>query len=294
MSKSKSLAPSFLFILALYAVAFALGYLVYRLCIDLGSMHPLLATFIADVVATIIVWLAGIIGKNSSLYDPYWSVLPPFAFLLWILCFDPGFSLASILYLAAIGFWAVRLTTNWGIRWRGMQHQDWRYTMMRESKPKLWFLSNLFGINLIPTFFVFGGMIPVYYGITANSNTPGVLTYIGLAVCIGAALLQLASDIQMELFKKRAEKGQNIDEGLWRYSRHPNYLGEVSLWWGIWLMQMGIVPALWYTVAGPVAMTILFTCISIPMMEKRLLSTRPAYAAYKKKVSMLIPWFRTK
>ncbi len=294
MSKSRRLAPSFILILFLYAAAFAIGYLAYWLCTAYGSMHPLIATFIADVVATLIVWLAGILFKNSSLYDPYWSVLPPFAFLLWIFLFDPGFSLVSILLLAGIGFWAIRLTTNWAIRWRGMQYQDWRYTMMHESKPKLWFLSNLFGINLIPTCFVFGGMIPAYYAISQHASAPGALTYIGLAICIGAAVLQLISDIQMELFKKRAEKGQNIDEGLWRYSRHPNYFGEVSLWWGVWLMQMGVVPELWYTVAGPVAMTLLFTCISIPMMEKRLLASRPAYAGYKKKVSMLVPWFRTK
>ncbi|MDD5017054.1 MAG: DUF1295 domain-containing protein, partial [Eubacteriales bacterium] len=76
--------------------------------------------------------------------------------------------------------------------------------------------------------------------------------------------------------------------GLWRYSRHPNYLGEVLFWWGVWVIQMSVLPALWWTIFAPTAMTLLFLFISIPMMEKRLLASKEGYAAYKKSTSMLL------
>ncbi|MCJ7471990.1 MAG: DUF1295 domain-containing protein, partial [Actinobacteria bacterium] len=70
-------------------------------------------------------------------------------------------------------------------------------------------------------------------------------------------------------------------------SRHPNYLGEVSFWWGLWLMQMFVAPHAWATVAGPILITLLFIFVSIPMMEKHILSSKPAYRRYQKQVSVL-------
>ncbi|MEM7677129.1 MAG: DUF1295 domain-containing protein, partial [Myxococcota bacterium] len=81
-----------------------------------------------------------------------------------------------------------------------------------------------------------------------------------------------------------------MDRGLWAWSRHPNYFGEISVWFG--LLFFGVASGAFETwmVAGVVAMVFLFVVISIPMMEKRQLSTKPAYADYQRRTSMLIPW----
>ncbi|MBI5546954.1 MAG: DUF1295 domain-containing protein, partial [Deltaproteobacteria bacterium] len=86
--------------------------------------------------------------------------------------------------------------------------------------------------------------------------------------------------------------GEIVNTGLWKYSRHPNYFGEVSFWWGLWLFGVASDPAsaLW-TLAGPVAMTGLFLFISVPMLDKRSLERRPGYAEHRRRVSALIPWF---
>ena len=116
----------------------------------------------------------------------------------------------------------------------------------------------------------------------------------GFLVCLIAAVIQFIADRQMAIFRNnKANNGQCINTGLWKYSRHPNYLGEISLWWGMWIMLMGSAPQYWITVIGPVAMTILFIFISIPMMEKYVLQKRPMYADYKKTVPMLIPRLKT-
>jgi steroid 5-alpha reductase family enzyme len=168
-----------------------------------------------------------------------------------------------------------------------MDHQDWRYTMFKKRSPRMWFLTNLFGINIIPTIIVFTALTPVYYGL-GNENRPAFYAILGFVICIAAVVVQAISDRQMDLFKKDdSNKGRHIDSGLWRYSRHPNYLGEISFWWGIWLMQMWLYPDTWWTVAGPVLMTMLFTFISIPMMERHILEAKPDYREYQKKVSVL-------
>ena len=77
--------------------------------------------------------------------------------------------------------------------------------------------------------------------------------------------------------------------GLWKYSRHPNYFGEITFWWGIYIIQLGMAPQYWFTIAGPVLMTLLFVIISVPMMKNKLLASKQGYAQYIKSTSMLIP-----
>jgi steroid 5-alpha reductase family enzyme len=280
---------SFFIVFAVYALAFLVWFLIYA--VSKYKINILLITFIADAAATLIVWGAGLLFKNSSVYDPYWSVAPAVIVPFWIILKKTGLSAAVILMLAVLIIWAARLTLNWALRWKGLKHEDWRYLMLKEKSPRTWFLTNLVGINLMPTAIVFLALIPVYYSI----GFEGRINYIiitGFIISAAAVIIQTISDAQMDLFRK--SYSGNIDKGLWRHSRHPNYFGEVMLWWGLWIIQMGINPQKWITVAGPVVMTLLFVFISIPMMEKHIIESKPDYLMYKKQVSMLIPWFRVK
>ena len=297
---------SFLIIFIIYVAAFFGGFLVLYF---LPGLHPLISFLIADVAATIIVWIAGLILKNASAYDPYWSVLPPVFITVWIIQATDAFTSADLLFILAVFIWGLRLTVNWAMRWVNLGHQDWRYTMLREKSPKIWFLTNLFGINLIPTLFVYMALVPAYVALSGSKGTGfplflaplqnlpaaagSAIIAAGFIFCIAAVVLQAISDRQMDDFKKRAtDKSKYIEIGLWKFSRHPNYFGEVLFWWGIWVMQMGVAPGAWLTVVGPVAMTFLFIFISVPMMENHVILSKPGYAAYKKRVSMLVPWPR--
>lgn len=284
--KIKNRPASFIIILAVYILAFFSGLAVFKLSSD---MHLLISAFLADIAATIIVWLSGLLFDNSSIYDPYWSVAPLVILLFWIMTGTDSLSIVDILFLTAVTVWGIRLTLNWAIRWKGLHHQDWRYTMLKKKSPRLWFFTNLVGINLMPTVIVFAALTPAYFGVRQEVKF-NLFTGIYFAVCIGAVLVQAISDRQMELFKRdRSNKNKYIDRGLWRYSRHPNYFGEILFWWGIWLMQMSVAPRIWITVAGPVLVTLLFIFVSIPMMEKHLLASIPAYSNYRRRVSMLKP-----
>lgn len=275
---------SFFIVVLAYAAALIGGIIVFNFF--RGFSAPLVSFFAADIAATVIVWALGLIFKNASMYDPYWSVAP-IALIISFVCFSQTIDLTDILFTFLFLLWGVRLTLNWAVGWSGLGQQDWRYTMLRNQRPRLWFLTNFFGINMMPTLFVFFGMIPAFYSVMQGSGA-NVISFIGIAVCIAAVLLEMFADRQMRTFKSdAANRGKNIRSGLWRYSRHPNYLGEISFWWGIWIIQISILD-IWWTVFAPLAMTVLFVFISIPMMEKRLLKSKEGYAEYKKATSMLM------
>lgn len=289
--KIKTRLVSFIIVLAVYIFSFFISFLVFNL---FNNIHILLASLLADIAATLVVWVFGIIFGNSSLYDPYWSVAPLIIIPFWILSAGIAFSIFEILLFTAIFLWSIRLTFNWAKRWKGLAHQDWRYIKLKKDNPRLWFLTNLIGINLMPTLIVFIALLPAYFGIVSKGSL-NILTMLGFTISIASVFIQAASDFQMDLFKKNKPfSNEFIDRGLWRYCRHPNYFAEVLFWWGIWILQMGINPKIWMTIIGPIVVTILFIFISIPMMEKHILSSKPSYSVYQRQVAMFIFWFRTK
>ena len=280
---------SLLIVFVTYAAAFLLATVVFFVFRKQGTI---IATLAADIAATLLVWGTGLIFRNASLYDPYWSIVPVFVIPFWIIVKGTTVGVLDILLMVAIVIWGFRLTMNWLIGWRGLRHQDWRYTMLKKKNPDIWFITNLGGINMMPTLIVFLGMLPAYYMINSSQRL-NIISTIGFILCLAASTLQFFADTQMARFRKENKDNDKcINVGLWKYSRHPNYLGEITLWWGIWLMQMGVAPSYWVTVAGPVAMTLLFVFISVPMMENYITQKKPAYREYKKTVPMLLPKLR--
>lgn len=284
-----------LLILILYAAAFAAAAGVIILLNNYID-SAILLLFIGDVVATVVVWLFGVIIKNSSVYDPYWSVQPLCVVLGFYFLTGTPFISYHLFALIPLGFWAVRLTLNWVLGFDDLKWQDWRYVKLKEDNPKLWPIINFFGINMMPTILVFAGTVPIlqyieflYISDIALSSIPPfgfkhIMALLGGAVALGAAILQTIADKQLSDFKK-LKTGEVMDKGLWRHSRHPNYLGEVSLWWGFFIMA---IPAFTYlTIIGAAAITLLFNFISIPLMEKRL-KDKPGYAEYRATVSRIL------
>lgn len=289
----KSKLGSLLLCIAVYALAIALAY-VFVLLFN-GSVNTLLLTFIADVLATVLVFIFSILFGNASLYDPFWSVSPPFICIFWM--YSGNENLVAQAMLIVILVWSVRLTLNWVRGWKGLAHEDWRYTMLREAHPKYYWLINFFGIHLFPTVMVFAGMLPVYF-VTLHTDTPlleegltlvkGIFA-LGFILAFIATVIELTADEQMFAFKRQSKHGEHINEGLWRYSRHPNYFGEIMFWFGLWVLQMSVLPAYWWTGIGFLSILCLFLFASIPMMEEKNLKSKKGYADYMRKVSRLIP-----
>lgn len=271
---------SFIIIFIVYAIAITLGILIYNK-LEFKFWINLL---IADSISTIIVFVFSLIFNNSSVYDPYWSVAPIVVVIGY--AFKFGLNTSTLLILIAILLWGTRLTLNWAYTFTNLNHEDWRYKMYKERFSHIYPIINFFGIHYFPTIVVYLCMLPIAFAFN-NSVEFSYLIIIGFIISLLAFLLQLISDIEMHKFRKK-KTHTLINVGLWKYSRHPNYLGEISMWWGIYFMMLTILPTYWFLFIGALVNNLMFLFISIPMAEKRQ-SAKDGFALYKKNTHMLLP-----
>jgi steroid 5-alpha reductase family enzyme len=192
------------------------------------------------------------------------------------------------LVLFALAFWGARLTWNWYRGWHGLGHEDWRYVDIRAKSGKAWPLASLGGVHFFPTLIVFAGLLPVYSAMVSPEPL-GLLDLVAFAVAVGATVIETVSDQQLRGYlDRRASHEEILATGLWKYSRHPNYFGENSFWWGLALFGLAASPH-WWSVAGAVAMTTMFVFVSIPLLDERSAARRPGYREHMKRVSALVP-----
>jgi steroid 5-alpha reductase family enzyme len=257
-----------------------------------NDLHPLAGTLGADIVATLVVFAATMLARNASLYDPYWSVAPPVIAVAWVSVVGGGVPARQVLVVALVLLWGIRLTANWVSAWHGLRHEDWRYVQLRQQTAGRvpWWLVNLGGIQLMPTLIVFLGLLPVWPALTVPGRAVGGLDVVAAAVTLAAVGLEATADAQLHRFAaEEANHGQIMARGVWRFSRHPNYLGEIGFWCGLWLFGVAAAPGWWWTIVGPAAMVVLFLGASIPLMDKRSLARRPGYAEHMRRVPALLP-----
>ena len=281
MSKIKSnRILSFIVILIVYIISITVGIITYE-SLDLNYWLSLL---IADSISTVIVFAFSLIFNNSSVYDPYWSVLPIVVVIYYSIKF--GINNITIFYLIAILLWGIRLTLNWAYTFSNLNHEDWRYKMYKERFPRLYPIINFLGIHYFPTIVVFLCMLPMVF-VFNNSSEFSYLIIIGFVISVLAFILQLISDIEMHKFRKK-KTHTLINVGLWKYSRHPNYLGEILMWYGVFFMMLAVLPNYYYLFIGALVNMLMFLFISIPMAEKRQ-SAKEGFDLYKKNTHMLLP-----
>ena len=281
MKQSRKL--SFLFTIIVYAVALAVGVFVYARV--RGGV--LIRVFAADVAATVFLFFVSLPLENASVYDPYWSVTPVVILPLAMREFGV-WNAGTIALLCCVTYWGIRLTANWAYSFQGYDHQDWRYTMLREKSGGFYPLVSLFGIMLFPTLVVFLCLLPALHYIQFGGVN--LFTLLGFALCISAATLQLVADVQLHRFQRQAKnRGQIIRHGVWRHARHPNYLGEILMWWGVFAVLVSVRPSLWPLGIGALTNTLMFLFISIPMAETRMAGYKEGFDRYMRETNRLLP-----
>ena len=282
MKQSKT--AGFAVILIIYVFAVVVGLLIYRAVPDL---HIFWRVLLADAAATVFVYLTGVIFQNASVYDPYWS-LAPIVILTGITLIYGSMDAGTMLLLAAVWYWGIRLTCNWAYTFKNLATQDWRYDYFKKTFPRAFQLISFFGINMFPTIVVYLCLLPGI--IFIQESALNIVTVAGFAICITAATLQLFSDIQMHRFRRRnAGNRLLIRDGLWKHARHPNYLGEILMWWGVYAFMLSSAPQMWFLGIGPLVNTLMFIFISIPMADRRNRKERSGFDDYYKETNMLLP-----
>jgi steroid 5-alpha reductase family enzyme len=279
-----------LIVAAAYVVAFVAACATFYYARP--SFTLLWSLALADIVATIVIYGFGVLFRNSSFYDAYWSVAPPVIVLFWFwTAGGDGNVVLQTLVTTAVLLWAIRLTANWARGWTGIQHQDWRYTMLKKDGGFKAFAADFFGIHLFPTFMVFMACLPLWPAITTPVRDINLLAMIAFAVCVAGTVISLVADEQLRIFKQLNTDPQVfMQSGIWSWSRHPNYFGEWLFWVGVFLFGCAAGPDYWWTGIGAVLMLVMFLFASVPMMEKRMFEKRAGYAEYRQRVSVFFLW----
>ena len=223
--------------------------------------------------------------KRNDVADIAWGL--GFVLMSWITFLVSEHSARSVLVNVLVTIWGLRLV--WHIARRNLRKpEDSRYAAWRASW-KHFYIRSYLQIFMLQGLFLFVILVPVLF-IHASSRSPlGLLDVCGLIIWAIGFFFESVGDRQLKDFlADPANKGKIMDRGLWKYSRHPNYFGEVLQWWGIFLCALSL-PYGYFTIIGPLLITFLILFVSgVPMLEKKY-AGRADFEAYKKRTSMFIP-----
>ena len=277
----------FIYVLAVLCGLFTYDFFEGKFSAGEGQSSFRLSLLLADITATILVFIFSLIFRNASVYDPYWSVQPPVILALAISKMNAngtGVTLLGWLLFAAVLFWALRLTGNWIYNFKSFEYQDWRYLMLIEKTGPADPLINGLGIHMFPTLVVYLCVLPAVTAIVQGAAfKPLCLAFIVL--CFTATVFQGLADIQMHRFRNSGAGGF-IQTGLWKKSRHPNYACEILMWWGIGFASVIATGGPYWLLAGAAVNTLMFLFVSIPMADKHQ-ARKAGFEEYKKNTRML-------
>ena len=196
----------------------------------------------------------------------------------------------QFLVAAMVTIWGLRLVAHLYVRNRG-RGEDFRYRKWREEWGSSFLVRSFFQIYVLQGAVVLIVASPAILVMASPGENLGLLDMAGLVIWMLGFIFESVGDRQLLVFKRDPlNKGRIITSGLWRYSRHPNYFGECTLWWGVFLVAMGSPGSLW-TAVSPLTINFLLLRVSgIPMLERKY-EGDSAFEEYKRRTSPLIPWF---
>ena len=247
-----------------------------------------LAAVIAYMTA---LWLASLALRNASIVDIFWGLGFVFVAAVYMVAGD-GWDARQALVLGLVAIWGLRLSGY--ILWRNHgKGEDFRYRKMREAAgPRFWWQSYL-QVFLLQGILLWVISAPLLAAEHNSEPDHIVLTdVLGALVWAIGFFFEAVGDWQLAHFKSDpANKGRVMQYGLWRYTRHPNYFGDATLWWGYFIIAAGTTDG-WMTVFGPAIMTVLLMRVSgVALLERTLKRDKPEYADYIARTSAFIPWF---
>ncbi|MBP7740931.1 DUF1295 domain-containing protein [Candidatus Woesebacteria bacterium] len=227
-----------------------------------------------------------VIKKRNDIADIAWGL--GFILLSWFSLYLTNVSARGLLVNLLVTIWGVRLA--WHIYKRNLnKKEDYRYAAWRKEWGKWFFLRSYFQVYLLQGLFLYLIIQPVIFIHNQVNMNLVALDFIGLLVWIIGFYFESTGDAQLKNFiSNPANKGKIMETGLWKYTRHPNYFGEVTQWWGIFIFAISLSGS-FFTIIGPLTITILILFVSgIPMLEKKY-EGRPDFENYKKRTSMFFP-----
>jgi len=239
-------------------------------------------------------WVISIFLKNVSIVDLFWG----FGFVVTAFFYfikTDGYETRKILLLVLVAIWGLRLSIY--LAWRNIgKGEDFRYAQFRKNygEQRYWWISffQTFLLQGVLMWLISAPLLGAQY--YSENNTIGVLDILGVLFWLIGISFEAGGDFQLAKFKSNPEnKGKVLNTGFWKYTRHPNYFGDSSIWWGYGLICLAA--GSYIPILGSILMTALIIKVSgVALLEKSLKDTKPQYKEYIEKTSSFIPWFPKK
>ena len=238
------------------------------------------------LVTAALAWAVCTVRRNVGLVDIFWSLF----LLVAAVCFlresaEP--TQRALLVLALVGIWAARLAAHLAVRnWNAPE--DHRYQAIRARNQPGFEWKSLYLVFGLQGLLAFVVSLPLFAAM-ASTAPLNALDLLGAALALAGILIETIADTQLAAFRDDpASRGQVLDRGLWRYSRHPNYFGEFCVWWGFYLLALST--GAWWAIFSPLLMSVLLMRVSgVTLLEKDIGERRPAYARYVASTNAFFP-----
>jgi steroid 5-alpha reductase family enzyme len=231
-------------------------------------------------------WIVSIIRKDVSIVDSLWSLMFLIALLTYLGTAESTGDRAAIL-VVLVAVWATRLSAH--IAWRNHgQPEDRRYQEIRRNNEPNFALKSLFivfGLQAALAWFI---ALPLIVAASGQSAL-NAFDYAGIVLWLAGFAFEAIADWQLTRFKADANNaGKVLDQGLWAFTRHPNYFGEFVLWWGYFLIALGAGG--WWTIVAPLLLSFLLLRVSgVALLERDIATRRPEYDRYIRSTNAFFP-----
>lgn len=227
----------------------------------------------------LLLWGLSVWLRDSSIIDIFWG--PAFVLVTWE---SAVFTLDAVIVAALVTLWGARLGLYLFFRNRG-RGEDKRYVAMRARHGAAWWWRSAFIVFGLQGALVWLVSMPVRAAVSMPFAPWG---FAGVPLVLAGVAFEAIGDWQLARFKRDpANKGRIMTLGLWRYTRHPNYFGDFLTWWGFGVF--GLATGQWWTLAGPLVMSVLLIRVSGKDLLEQDMMKRPGYAEYAKATSGFIP-----
>jgi len=232
-------------------------------------------------------FLLGLIKKDNSIVDIYWGL--GFVLIAWYTLLRVGsYEYIQLLVTGLVSVWGLRLAYHI-LRRKIGRPEDYRYANWRKAWGKWIHLRAFFQIYVLQGLMMLLISTPILVVNLEHVERSLAYAIVGSAVWLFGFFFEAVGDYQLKKFVKTKKPGEIMTTGLWKYTRHPNYFGEATMWWGLF-----IISGSWVAIISPIVITFLLVKVSgVPLLEKKY-EGQKNWEEYKKKTSVFVPWFPKK
>lgn len=247
-------------------------------------MSSLVLAAMAIAGAMLALWMLSLALEDSSIVDIFWG--PGFVLVAWVVTLQEGWSERGALATALVTVWGLRLAVHLAVRNIG-KGEDPRYQAMRRARGPAWWWKSLFIVFAFQGVLMWVVSLPLQQAIL-RGGALGIVDALATAVFFAGLYFETVGDLQLVRFKAQpANRGRVMDQGLWRYTRHPNYFGDFLVWWGLY--GLALAAGAWWTVVGPLVMSFLLLRVSGVTLLEQGMKSRPGYEDYVRRTSAFFP-----